>query len=103
MILTHGIFPLCKRQKPIGHYIVDFYCVKAALVIEVDGGQHYSDEGLARDRVRDHDLAAMQIQVLRFDNDMVLRNPDAVMAVIQHAVLEPESPRPPLLQRGDNK
>jgi len=88
------------RQKPIGHYIVDFYCAKAALVIEVDGGQHYSDEGLARDRVRDHDLATMKIRGLRFDNDMVLSNPDGVMEVIQQAVLESESPHAPLLQRG---
>ena len=33
------------RQKPLGQYIVDFYCPSARLVIEVDGGQHYTDEG----------------------------------------------------------
>lgn len=38
------------RQKPLGVYIVDFYCPKGNLVIELDGGQHYSDEGKSADR-----------------------------------------------------
>jgi len=41
------------RQKPIGRFVVDFYCPKANLVIEVDGGQHYSEEMRARDGWRD--------------------------------------------------
>ena len=44
------------RQKIIGKYIVDFYCPKANLVIELDGGQHYSETGKARDRTRDDAL-----------------------------------------------
>ncbi|MGD1118473.1 MAG: DUF559 domain-containing protein, partial [Dehalococcoidales bacterium] len=41
------------RQKPIGGYIVDFYCPKAKLVIEVDGGQHFTAEGVEYDKARD--------------------------------------------------
>jgi len=41
------------RQRIIGDYIVDFYCPKANLIIEVDGGQHYTDEGIAKDKIRD--------------------------------------------------
>jgi very-short-patch-repair endonuclease len=41
------------RQKIIGNYIIDVYCPKANLVIELDGGQHYSETGQAKDRARD--------------------------------------------------
>ena len=41
------------RQKPILNFIVDFYCPAANLVIECDGGQHFTDQGLEADRVRD--------------------------------------------------
>jgi len=88
------------RQKPLGRYIVDFYCARAALVIEVDGFQHYSDDGAVRDRIRDEELNAMRLRVLRFDNGEVMRNTDGVMAVIEKAVVERESPQAPLLQRG---
>ena len=40
------------RQKTIGKYIVDFYCAKAKLVIEVDGSQHYEDKGIEKDALR---------------------------------------------------
>ena len=89
------------RQKPLGRYIVDFYCARAGLVIEVDGSQHYFDSGPVRDRIRDEDLSEMQLRVLRFDNGEVLRNTDGVMAVIEKAVLESKSPLTPLLQRGE--
>ncbi len=89
------------RKKPLGRYIVDFYCARAGLVIEVDGSQHYADSGPARDRIRDEDLSAMQLRVLRFDNGEVMRNTDGVMAVIEKAVLESKSPHAPLLQRGE--
>ncbi len=89
------------RQKPLGRYIVDFYCAKEGLVIEVDGGQHYSEKGLARDSIRDADLTALNLRVLRFSNDEVMRNMAGVMCVIEQAVVESESPHTPLLQRGD--
>ncbi len=41
------------RQKIIGNYIVDFYCPKARLIIELDGGQHYTEEGTVKDMIRD--------------------------------------------------
>jgi len=41
------------RQRIIGNYVVDFYCPKARLIIEIDGGQHYSDEGIKKDKIRD--------------------------------------------------
>lgn len=61
------------RQKPILNFIVDFYCPAANLVIECDGSQHFTDEGLEADRVRDQALAELGLRMLRFDNGQVLR------------------------------
>ena len=56
------------RQKVIGHYVVDFYCHRAKLVIEIDGGQHYQDERLKKDDVRTKYLEQQALLVLRFTN-----------------------------------
>ena len=70
------------RQKPILNFIVDFYCPTANLVIECDGGQHYTAEGLEADRVRDEVLAELGLIVLRFDNRQILNEIDGVVEVI---------------------
>ncbi len=70
------------RQKPLLNFIVDFYCPAANLVIECDGGQHYTVEGLEADRVRDQALAQLGLIVLRFDNRQVLAETDAVVEMI---------------------
>ena len=66
------------RQKIIGRYIADFYCPKAKVVVEVDGGQHYGDEGIEKDRKRDEYMGSEGITVLRFSDRGVLGNIDAV-------------------------
>ena len=68
------------RQKVIGHYVVDFYCASAKLVIELDGSQHYEDEGTAADRERDNALNQRGITVVRYSNDDVNRDFDGVCA-----------------------
>lgn len=70
------------RQKPILNYIVDFYCASASLVIECDGSQHYTNEGLEADRIRDEALAQLGLKVLRFDNRQVLGEIDAVVEMV---------------------
>ena len=70
------------RQKIIGNYIVDFYCPKSKLVIEVDGGQHYSAEGKEKDKRRDDYMTREGITVLRFSDREVLGNRDAVLEKI---------------------
>jgi very-short-patch-repair endonuclease len=67
------------RQKIIGDYIADFYCPKSKLVIEVDGGQHYSAEGREKDKKRDIYMTRVGISVLRFSDREVLENLDAVL------------------------
>ncbi|MFA5308277.1 MAG: DUF559 domain-containing protein [Dehalococcoidales bacterium] len=71
------------RQKPIGNYIVDFYCQKAKLVVEVDGGQHFTDETAGNDRIRDEYLQSLGLKVLRFSNSEVLKYTDRVAEKIQ--------------------
>ena len=66
------------RQKVIGHYIVDFYCARAKLVVEIDGSQHYEEEGAASDRERDQVLNEMGISVARYSNHDVNRNFEGV-------------------------
>ena len=56
------------RQKVIGHYIVDFYIATAKLVIELDGSQHYEDNGIENDAKRDAFLNNLGIKVLRYSN-----------------------------------
>ena len=70
------------RQKPLGHYIVDFYCHRARLVVEVDGGQHYLEENLSRDGERDLFLSGQGLKVLRFSNEEVKTNIEGVLETI---------------------
>jgi very-short-patch-repair endonuclease len=87
------------RQKPIGEYIADFYCPKAKLIIEVDGGQHYSSEGLEYDKVRDEYMAGLGLEVMRFTNTDVLTNIEGVVESIE-GVIRGKSPLIPLFQSG---
>ncbi|MBR5380947.1 MAG: endonuclease domain-containing protein [Clostridia bacterium] len=68
------------RQKVIGRYIVDFYCAKRKLVIELDGAQHYEEDGAASDRERDEALKRLGITVVRYSNADVNRNFEGVCA-----------------------
>ena len=70
------------RQKPVGDYIVDFYCPKARLVVEVDGSNHFKDENHANDRIRDDYMRSLGITTLRFTNAQVLENINSVVETI---------------------
>ena len=60
-----------RRQVMIDDYIADFYCHKAKLVIEVDGSQHETDEGLQKDEIRTEKLERYSLTVIRFTNRSV--------------------------------
>ena len=62
------------RQYGIGVYIADFYCPERRLVIEVDGGGHYSEEGMGNDEKRSKFLRGFGIRTIRFSNLDVLKN-----------------------------
>jgi very-short-patch-repair endonuclease len=67
------------RQKNLGNYIVDFYCPAGKLIIELDGGQHYSEDGTKNDAIRDNYLAGLGFTILRFSDRDVLKNMDGVL------------------------
>ncbi|VAV85450.1 hypothetical protein MNBD_DELTA01-1023 [hydrothermal vent metagenome] len=70
------------RQKIIADFIVDFYCSKAKLVIEIDGAQHYSEKGLEKDRLRDEYISSLGLKVLRFSDTSVLKEIEGVIESI---------------------
>ncbi len=95
-----------KRQVPIGPYIVDFVCLHAGVIVEVDGGQHADDA--TYDGKRDDFLTKRGFTVLRFWNDEVLKQTEAVLARIADATgalspdLSPESRREERASQGSN-
>ena len=80
--------PRFQRQKPIGEYIVDFYCAKARLAIELDGGGHYEEIQKQKDAKRTAELQTMGIEVVRFCNLYIDRNFSGVCERIQEIVFE---------------
>ena len=75
------------RQRIIGSYIVDFYCSKAKLIIELDGSQHYEIDALEYDRIRTEYLNSLDLCVLRFSNLDVDNRFDAVCQIIEEQIL----------------
>src|SRR5215213_8782374 len=69
-----------RRQVPIDHYVVDFCCESARLIVELDGGQHA--EQVEKDKARAAALEARGYLVLRFWNNEVLQNTHGVLEVI---------------------
>ncbi len=62
------------RQKVIDNYIVDFYCSKARLIIELDGSQHYEEKGLLKDKIRTERIEGRNLTVIRIPNNEVNNN-----------------------------
>ena len=75
-----------QRQKAIDHFIADFYCHKAKLVIEIDGSQHYTEEGRQKDEYRTEILEGYDLKVIRFTNHQIDTNFRGVCAYIDAAV-----------------
>ncbi len=75
-----------QRQKAIGNYITDFYCAKAGLVIELDGGGHYTEQQAAKDQIRTKELERMHLKVLRICNTDIDHNFRGVCTSIDRTV-----------------
>ena len=86
-----------RRQRPIGPYFADFACVEAKLIVELDGGQHVEAAGYDENRTRF--IEAQGYRVLRFWNNEVLTQTDAVRERILQALQE-DSPHPSPLPRA---
>ena len=77
-----------KRQVSIGHYIVDFYCPREKLIIELDGENHFTETGYKHDLRRDKYLSDLGIKVIRFENEVIFHRYEGVLEEIQEAFRE---------------
>ena len=76
-----------QRQKAIGNYIADFYCAKAKLVLELDGGGHYTAAQAEKDELRTKTLESMNLKVVRICNLDIDRNFSGVCEYIDSTVI----------------
>jgi very-short-patch-repair endonuclease len=74
------------RQRPIGNYVVDFYCKEAKLVIEVDGGQHFEDKNIKNDELKEDFLKKQGLKIMRFTNLDILKNIENVLEKIYREI-----------------
>ena len=74
------------RQKPIGHFIADFYCPKAALIVELDGSGHFEPESIRQDAERTAALEREGLAVIRFPNIDIDKNFEGVCTAIDFEV-----------------
>ncbi|MBQ2046560.1 MAG: DUF559 domain-containing protein [Muribaculaceae bacterium] len=77
-----------RRQFSIGGYILDFYCPKAKLCVELDGASHFTPYGLEADAARTEYLNQLGIRVLRFENRVLKESPELVIGAIKDALNE---------------
>lgn len=82
------------RQKPLDNYVVDFYCKKLSLVIEVDGEYHFEGEMRIRDKERQRVLESMGLKFLRFENIDVKMNILFMIRVLEDFVDDWEQQNP---------
>jgi len=82
------------RQKPIGNYIVDFYCPELKLVIEIDGSSH--DSKFDYDRYRDEYLKTSGLNIMRFADDDIRHNIDSVLNSVHEFSARLRQPIPPV-------
>jgi len=83
------------RQKPLGKYIVDFYCKKLNLVIEVDGDSHHHEEAILQDGIRQQALEELELNFLRFDDLDVKKQIPFVLNTICTFIDDYELKNPP--------
>ena len=76
------------RQRVIGLYIADFYCAKAKLVIEIDGSQHFTDDGSEYDCEREKFMESLGLKTIRYTNNEIDKQFDAVCADIDAQIKE---------------
>ena len=67
------------RQYGLGDYIVDFYCPKIKLVIELDGVSHFTCEGIKYDEIRTNFFSSFGVEVIRFKNSEIINNIEACL------------------------
>ncbi len=81
-----------RRQHPLGNFVVDFVCLEHRLIVEVDGGQHATQQ--QADANREAFLMRLGYRVLRFWNNEVLGNTEGVLETIVRTALSSDPPSP---------
>lgn len=81
-----------RRQHSVGSYILDFYCPSERLCIELDGAQHFTEEGMAYDQERTEYLNSLNIRVIRFKNLDVFERMEMVLSEIKKNFRPPLAP-----------
>jgi very-short-patch-repair endonuclease len=91
------------RQKPIGNWIVDFFCNKLMLAIELDGYTHSFEEVFKKDKEKEQSLRELGITILRFKDEDVMNNVEGVLEHIEEYIKSLENKHTPLspLNRGE--
>ncbi|MBO5065658.1 MAG: endonuclease domain-containing protein [Clostridia bacterium] len=82
--ILRGREPKFHRQRIIGNYIVDFYCPKLKLIVEIDGYQHFYEENREYDGKRTEHLEKLGFYVLRFENTEVNKDFENVRCIINN-------------------
>ena len=75
-----------KRQHPISQFIADFYCHKLKSVVEIDGSIHLSDEAKNSDKLRDEFMQTLNLKIIRFTNDEVIKNGEVVVGKLKNFI-----------------
>ena len=75
-----------RRQHPLSNYVVDFYCEALKLVIEVDGSIHADPIVVIEDKNKEESLVSYGLEVIRFTNDAVIKDVDAVVQLIRNKI-----------------
>ncbi len=96
----HPGLPSFRRQHPFGPYVLDFFCAKVCLAIEIDGQSHDMGDRPQRDLRRDAYLAAHGVKVMRYRAQEVMTDPDGVAQAIFEAATGAVHPPPPLRSGG---
>ena len=80
---ANGLGQKCRRQYIIGQYIVDFFFRQSMLIVEIDGGYHFTEQQQREDAVRQDWLEHMGYKLLRFTNEEVVNDTDKVIEKIK--------------------
>ena len=73
-----------RRQHSIGNFILDFYCPEEKIAIELDGEDHYWDEGIKRDKLKSAYVVSYGIEIVRFENKLVYKDPEFVLKTLKN-------------------
>jgi very-short-patch-repair endonuclease len=91
------------RQKPLGNYIVDFYCQVLKLVIEIDGQYHTREEMVIKDADRQNILEEMGLSCIRFSELQVRNDMTNVLRTIEHYILNYEDHFPEIKEKAKRR